>query len=82
LPYSVILEGITRVPGVGWYYRKFMRYFGIISKLLTNLPKKHNYGWNAQAQQAFISLKKALCEAPVLALPDFSQDICSGNHYL
>lgn len=29
--------------------------------------------WNEGADQAFLTLKKAMTEAPVLALPDFSQ---------
>jgi hypothetical protein len=61
--------------GLAGYYRKFIRHFGIISKPLTNLLKKKNYGWNTQAQQAFTVLKKAPCEAPVLTLPDFSKHL-------
>ena len=59
--------------GLAGYYRKFIQHFGIISKSLTDLLKKNSYGWSIPAQHAFIILKQALCEAPVLTLPDFSK---------
>lgn len=59
--------------GLAGYYRKYIRYFGVINKPLTDLLKKNNFGWNDQAQQSFDHLKKALCEAPILSLPNFSK---------
>jgi hypothetical protein len=59
--------------GLAGYYRKFIWYFRVISKPLIDLLKKNNLCWNDEAQQAFEHLKRALCEAPVLALPDFSK---------
>lgn len=63
--------------GLAGFYRKFVRYFAIISKPLTKLLKKHTlFVWTSEHQQAFETLKQALILAPVLALPDFSTPFC------
>jgi type IV secretory pathway ATPase VirB11/archaellum biosynthesis ATPase len=54
---------------------KFIRGFGITSKPLTELLKKHSFSWNDNAQKAFEDLEVALCKAPILALSDFTKDI-------
>lgn len=63
--------------GLAGFYRKFVKHFGIISKPLTYLLKKHAlFLWTSQHQHAFDTLKQALILAPVLALPDFSLPFC------
>jgi hypothetical protein len=60
--------------GLAGYYRKFVANFGILSRPLTNLLKKGQlFVWHSEHEQAFNALKQALINAPVLALPDFSQ---------
>ena len=40
---------------------------------MTQLLKKKNFGWNDQADKAFITLKSAMMCTPVLALPNFTE---------
>jgi hypothetical protein len=52
----------------------FVKHFGIISKPLTELLKKHTFFvWIEMQEQAFDTLKMALISTPVLALPNFSK---------
>lgn len=60
--------------GLTGYYRKFIRHYGLISKPLTDLLKKNvPFQWTPAAHAAFETLKAQLMQAPVLAIPDFSQ---------
>jgi hypothetical protein len=60
--------------GLAGYYRRFVRHFGLISKPLTNLLKKHTvFVWTPEHEAAFQALKQALSQSPVLALPNFAK---------
>ena len=59
--------------GLAGYYRKFIKGYAMISKPLTDLLKVGEFKWTGTAQEAFVALKRALCQAPVLAVLDFSK---------
>jgi hypothetical protein len=68
-------EAVERVLGFAGYSRKFIMYFGVICRPMTDLLKKGlQFVWSPQTQDAFVSIKKVLIQAPVLALPDFTKD--------
>ena len=56
------------------YYAKFFRaYANTAAPLYALLRKDVTWEWAAAQQRAFEALKHALCEAPVLALPNFNK---------
>jgi hypothetical protein len=60
--------------GLAGYFRKCVKHFGIISQPLTNLLKKNiMFIWTSDHELAFVTLKKALVPAPVLALANFDK---------
>jgi hypothetical protein len=59
--------------GLTGYYRKFIKHYGMISRPLTQLLRKGaTFQWTPTTETAFRTLKDALVNAPVLALPDFA----------
>ncbi|GJS26701.1 putative reverse transcriptase domain-containing protein [Tanacetum coccineum] len=57
------------------YYRRFIEGFSLISKLLTKLTQKDKkYEWGKEKDEAFQLLKPKLCIAPILALPEGTED--------
>ncbi|GJS95409.1 putative reverse transcriptase domain-containing protein [Tanacetum coccineum] len=63
---------IDRLAG---YYRRFIEGFSLISKPLTKLTQKDKkYEWGKEEDEAFQLLKQKLCSAPILALPEGTED--------
>ncbi|GJW44093.1 putative reverse transcriptase domain-containing protein, partial [Tanacetum coccineum] len=61
--------------GLAGYYRRFIEGFSLISKPLTKLTQKNKkYEWGKDEEEAFQILKQKLCSAPILALPEGSED--------
>ena len=59
--------------GLTGYYRRFIQHYGLVCKPLTELLRKDSFNWCPQAQTAFEHLKRLMCSAPVLSLPDFKK---------
>jgi hypothetical protein len=56
------------------FYRKFILHFSQIARPLHQLSNSSTaFNWTNEASSNFEQLKKALCSAPVLRLPDLSQ---------
>ncbi|GKD30766.1 putative reverse transcriptase domain-containing protein, partial [Tanacetum coccineum] len=61
--------------GLVGYYRRFIKGFSKIAKPMTKLTqKKVKFDWSDKAEIAFQLIKKKLCSAPILALPEGSED--------
>ncbi|GKA30836.1 putative reverse transcriptase domain-containing protein [Tanacetum coccineum] len=61
--------------GLAGYYRRFIEGFSLISKPLTKLTQKNKkYEWGEEEEEAFQMLKQKLCSAPILALPEGTED--------
>ena len=70
--------------GLAGYYRRFIEGFSKIAKPLTKLTQKNvKYEWGDKEEEAFQLLKEMLCSAPILALPEGSEDFvvyCDASH--
>nr|GEY51455.1 putative reverse transcriptase domain-containing protein [Tanacetum cinerariifolium] len=61
--------------GLAGYYRRFIEGFSLISKPLSKLTKKNKkYEWGMEEEEAFQTLKQKLCFAPILALPEGTEN--------
>ncbi|GJR49483.1 putative reverse transcriptase domain-containing protein [Tanacetum coccineum] len=57
------------------YYRRFIEGFSKIAKPMTKLTqKKVTFEWGDKQETAFQLIKQKLCSAPILALPERSED--------
>jgi hypothetical protein len=56
------------------YYRRFIPNFSKIAKPITQLLEKEaKFKWSPQSEEAFLTLKKLLTTAPILAQPDIEK---------
>ncbi|GKC33129.1 putative reverse transcriptase domain-containing protein, partial [Tanacetum coccineum] len=61
--------------GLAGYYRRFIEGFSLISKPLTKLTHKNKkYEWGEEEEESFQTLKQKLCSAPILTLPEGTED--------
>ncbi|GJY51004.1 putative reverse transcriptase domain-containing protein [Tanacetum coccineum] len=75
---------IRQFLGLAGYYRRFIKGFSKIAKSLTKLTQKGvKFDWGDKQEAAFQLLKPKLYSAPILALPEGSEDFilyCDASH--
>ncbi|GJT73346.1 putative reverse transcriptase domain-containing protein [Tanacetum coccineum] len=75
---------IRQFLGLAGYYRRFIEGFSKIAKSMTKLTQKEvKFDWGEKEENAFQLIKQKLCSAPILALPEGSEDFvvyCDASH--
>ncbi|GJS59508.1 hypothetical protein Tco_0654292 [Tanacetum coccineum] len=70
--------------GLAGYYRRFIEGFSKIARPMTKLTQKSvKFNWGEKEETAFQTLKQKLCSAPILALPEGSENFvvyCDASH--
>ncbi|GJU51321.1 putative reverse transcriptase domain-containing protein [Tanacetum coccineum] len=70
--------------GLAGYYRRFIEGFSKIAKSMTKLTQKGiKFDWGEKEENAFQLIKQKLCSAPILALPEGSEDFvvyCNASY--
>ncbi|GJX12525.1 putative reverse transcriptase domain-containing protein [Tanacetum coccineum] len=62
--------------GLAGYYRRFIQDFSKIASSLTKLTKKNApFERGEEQEEVFVTLRKKLCETPILILPDGTEDM-------
>jgi len=61
--------------GLIGYYCKFVKNYGRIVAPLKILLKKDAFSWTPKEMKAFENVKEVMCQAPILAMPDFTKKL-------
>lgn len=76
-PTLISIKELRGFFGLSSYYRRFILHYRVISKTLTALLKKDTpWKWSDAEQTTFDQLKAVVPQAPVLILPNFSDEFC------
>ncbi|GJY86433.1 hypothetical protein Tco_0500459 [Tanacetum coccineum] len=63
------------IPKLASYYRRFIEGFSKIAKSMMKLTQKGiKFDWGEKEENAFQLIKQKLCSAPILALPEGSEE--------
>ena len=66
---------IRQFLGLAGYYRRFIANFSKLAKPLTTLTQKGEpFNWEDKQEASFQKLKHMLCSAPILSLPEGTED--------
>ncbi|GJS63965.1 putative reverse transcriptase domain-containing protein [Tanacetum coccineum] len=73
---------IRQFLGLAGYYRRFIEGFSKIAKSMTKLTQKGiKFDWGEKEENVFQLIKQKLCSAPILALPEGSEDFVIVARY-
>ena len=67
------LKNLHGFLGLTSYYRKIVKDYGKIGDPFASLLNKNYFSWNEVAKKAFSTLKKSMCNTPILAVLNFSK---------
>nr|GFA84971.1 reverse transcriptase domain-containing protein [Tanacetum cinerariifolium] len=85
LPHPTTVKGIRSFLGNAGFYRRFIKDFSKISRLMTHLLEKNSpFIFSNECIQAFRTLKDKLTEAPILIAPNWDQPfelMCDASDY-
>ncbi|XP_026445700.1 uncharacterized protein LOC113346376 [Papaver somniferum] len=70
-PQPTNLKQLRGFLGLTGYYKKIIKRYVTINKLLTDMLKKDAFQWSPAALQSFVDLKGATTSAPILPLQNF-----------
>ncbi|XP_068097047.1 uncharacterized protein [Hyperolius riggenbachi] len=76
-PRPVSKKQVRAFLGIVGYYRRFIPNFSTLAAPLTDLTKGRKsvmIQWTGETDKAFMELKLALCQNPVLVAPDFTRE--------
>jgi len=72
-PTPASLNQVRSFHGLASFCRRFVKDFSSIVAPMTEVLKGKTFEWNERANAAFEEIKARLCQAPVLALPNFDK---------
>nr|KYP49928.1 Retrovirus-related Pol polyprotein from transposon 17.6 [Cajanus cajan] len=85
LPPPFNVKGIRSFLGHASFYRRFIKYFSMIARPLSNLLNKDTpFCFNDSCLKAFEALKARLTSAPIITAPDWKLDfelMCDASDY-
>ena len=69
------VKKVKQFLGLVGYYRRFIKNFAKIAMPLSKLLRNHgrDFKWEKEQHEAFETLRKKLCEQPILKAPDMSK---------
>nr|GFC63046.1 reverse transcriptase domain-containing protein [Tanacetum cinerariifolium] len=86
LPHPTIVKGIRSFLGHVGFYRRFIKDFSKIARLMTQLLEKDTpFIFSKVCLEAFQTLKRKLTEAPILIAPDWDMPfelMCDANDFV
>ena len=72
-PVPNLVTPVRSFHGLASFCKRFIKDFSTIMAPLIECMKRGNFSLPPAAQKAFETMKKRLCEAPILGLPNFDE---------